>query len=129
MGSVAHRDANRAHADRFALECAVIRQVCDSMGLKNLELMIPCCRRVGEAPATNPEITEYLVGLGVASINVNPDGVLKTMQLAAAAERLVKLAAERSRAAAPPRGGRARPLPCARGPVERQPVRGCGGRA
>ena len=48
----------------------------------------------GEAPATYPEIAEYLVGLGIDSISVNPGSVLKTMQIAAAAENWLKVAAE-----------------------------------
>ena len=48
----------------------------------------------GEAPANYPEIAEYLVGLGIDSISVNPGSVLKTMQIAAAAENRLKVAAE-----------------------------------
>ncbi len=190
----ASRYAHPAYADGFALECAAMRRVRDEMGLKNLLLMIPFCRRVqeaenvievmaghglkrgvdglelyimceipnnviqidafaklfdgfsigsndltqltlgvdrdssmvafdfderdpgmlemlklavqgahrngrhvgicGEAPATYPEIAEYLVGLGIDSISVNPGSVLKTMQIAAAAEARAKKAAE-----------------------------------
>jgi pyruvate,water dikinase len=41
----------------------------------------------GEAPATYPEIAEYLVSLGIDSISVNPSTVLRTTKLVAAAER------------------------------------------
>jgi pyruvate, water dikinase len=191
----ASRYAHPAYADGFALECAAMRRVRDEMGLKNLLLMIPFCRRVeeaqrvievmakhglkrgedgleiyimceipnnvvqidafaklfdgfsigsndltqltlgvdrdssivafdfderdpgvkemlrqavvgahrngrhvgicGEAPANYPEIAEYLVGLGIDSISVNPNSVLKTMQIAYAAEqRQARAAAE-----------------------------------
>ena len=33
----------------FALECAALRRVRDEMGLNNLLLMVPFCRRVEEA--------------------------------------------------------------------------------
>ncbi len=40
----------------------------------------------GEAPANYPEITQYLVGLGINSISVNPSSLLRTIDLVAAAE-------------------------------------------
>ncbi|MCL2430835.1 MAG: phosphoenolpyruvate synthase, partial [Alphaproteobacteria bacterium] len=48
----------------------------------------------GEAPATYPEIAQFLVGLGIDSISVNPSSVLQTMSVIRAAE-----AAEHSPAA------------------------------
>jgi pyruvate,water dikinase len=45
----AARYAHPAYADGFALECAAMRRVRDEMGLRNLKLMIPFCRRVDEA--------------------------------------------------------------------------------
>jgi pyruvate,water dikinase len=45
----ASRYAHPAYADGFALECAAMRRVRDDMGLTNLKLMIPFCRRVAEA--------------------------------------------------------------------------------
>jgi pyruvate,water dikinase len=183
----AARYAHPAYAAGFALECAALRRVRDDMGLKNLRVMVPFCRRVdearrvittmaenglargqngleiyvmceipnnvilidefaklfdgfsigsndltqltlgvdrdsdivafdfderdsgmlemlrlavagakrnrrhvgicGEAPATYPEIAEYLVSLGIDSISVNPSTVLRTTKLVAAAER------------------------------------------
>jgi pyruvate,water dikinase len=190
----ASRYAHPAYADGFALECAAMRRVREEMGLKNLKLMIPFCRRVeeaqrvldvmasyglkrgqdglevyimceipnnvvqidafaklfdgfsigsndltqltlgvdrdsaivafdfderdpgmlemlrlavqgahrnrrhvgicGEAPATYPEIAEYLVGQGIDSISVNPGSVLRTMQVVHAAEQRQAQAAE-----------------------------------
>jgi pyruvate,water dikinase len=183
----AARYAHPAYAAGFALECAALRRVRDDMGLKNLRVMVPFCRRIeearrvitamgenglargqngleiyvmceipnnvilidefaklfdgfsigsndltqltlgvdrdsdivafdfderdpgmiemlrlavagakrnrrhvgicGEAPATYPEIAEYLVSLGIDSISVNPSTVLRTTKLVAAAER------------------------------------------
>jgi pyruvate,water dikinase len=45
----AARYAHPAYADGFALECAALRHVRERMGLKNLIIMIPFCRRVEEA--------------------------------------------------------------------------------
>jgi pyruvate,water dikinase len=35
----------------------------------------------GQAPSVYPELAEYLVGLGIDSISVNPDTVVKTKKL------------------------------------------------
>ena len=45
----ASRYAHPAYAEGFALECAAMRRVRDQMGLSNVKLMIPFCRRVEEA--------------------------------------------------------------------------------
>ncbi|MGE0311682.1 MAG: phosphoenolpyruvate synthase [Lautropia sp.] len=45
----ASRYAHPAYAEGFALECAAMRRVRDDMGLSNVRLMIPFCRRVDEA--------------------------------------------------------------------------------
>ena len=37
------------YADGFALECQALRRARDQMGLKNIRLMVPFCRRVDEA--------------------------------------------------------------------------------
>ena len=47
----AARYAHPAYADGFALECSAMRRVRDEMGLSNLRLMVPFCRRVQEARA------------------------------------------------------------------------------
>jgi len=44
----AARYAHPAYADGFALECAAMKRVRDAMGLTNVKLMIPFCRRVEE---------------------------------------------------------------------------------
>ncbi|MEL6964284.1 MAG: phosphoenolpyruvate synthase, partial [Pseudomonadota bacterium] len=45
----AARYAHPAYEPGFALECQAMRRVRDVMGLKNLKLMIPFCRRIEEA--------------------------------------------------------------------------------
>ena len=45
----AARYAHPAYADGFALECAALRRVRNDMGLTNLFVMVPFCRRVEEA--------------------------------------------------------------------------------
>src|SRR6516162_4512610 len=45
----AARYAHPAYADGFALECAALRRVRQDMGLTNLRIMVPFCRRVEEA--------------------------------------------------------------------------------
>ena len=45
----ASRYAHSAYAEGFALECAAMKRVREAMGLDNVKLMIPFCRRVAEA--------------------------------------------------------------------------------
>jgi pyruvate,water dikinase len=45
----AARYAHPAYAAGFALECAALRRVRQTMGLTNLKIMIPFCRRLEEA--------------------------------------------------------------------------------
>jgi pyruvate,water dikinase len=40
----------------------------------------------GEAPATYPEIAEFLTGLGIESISVNPQSLAKTLAIVRRAE-------------------------------------------
>jgi pyruvate, water dikinase len=47
----ASRYAHPAYEDGFALECAALLRVRNDMGLDNVKLMIPFCRRVDEARA------------------------------------------------------------------------------
>ncbi|HEX6142606.1 MAG TPA: phosphoenolpyruvate synthase [Geminicoccaceae bacterium] len=44
----ASRYAHPAYEEGFALECAAMRRVRETMGLTNLKLMIPFCRRIEE---------------------------------------------------------------------------------
>jgi pyruvate,water dikinase len=45
----AARYAHPAYAEGFALECAALRRVREELGLTNLKVMVPFCRRVEEA--------------------------------------------------------------------------------
>ncbi|MBX3619617.1 MAG: phosphoenolpyruvate synthase [Rhizobacter sp.] len=45
----AARYTHPAYAEGFALECAAMKRVRDEMGLVNVKLMIPFCRRIDEA--------------------------------------------------------------------------------
>ncbi|MGZ5036437.1 MAG: phosphoenolpyruvate synthase [Usitatibacter sp.] len=45
----ASRYAHPAYAEGFALECLAMKRVRETMGLDNVKLMIPFCRRVAEA--------------------------------------------------------------------------------
>ncbi len=45
----AARYAHPAYAAGFALECAALRRVREDMGLTNVRVMVPFCRRVVEA--------------------------------------------------------------------------------
>ncbi len=47
----AARYTHPAYAEGFALECAALARVRDKMGLTNLRIMVPFCRRVAEAEA------------------------------------------------------------------------------
>ncbi|MCX7899954.1 MAG: phosphoenolpyruvate synthase, partial [Methylocystis sp.] len=45
----ASRYAHPAYREGFALECAAMRRARDELGLTNIRLMIPFCRRINEA--------------------------------------------------------------------------------
>ena len=47
----ASRYAHPAYADGFSLECAALKRVRTEMGLNNLKIMVPFCRREEEAKA------------------------------------------------------------------------------
>jgi pyruvate,water dikinase len=47
----ASRYAHPAYSEGFALECAAMKRARETMGLTNIKLMIPFCRRVPEARA------------------------------------------------------------------------------
>ena len=49
----ASRYAHPAYAEGFALECAALRRVREEMGLTNIRIMVPFCRRVDEAESVS----------------------------------------------------------------------------
>lgn len=57
----ASRYIHPAYAEGFALECKAMKRVRDEMGLTNVILMIPFCRRVQEAE----RVLDYMAQLGL----------------------------------------------------------------
>jgi pyruvate,water dikinase len=57
----ASRYTHPAYAEGFALECAAMKRVREFMGLTNVKLMIPFCRRVEEAE----RVLEAMAALGL----------------------------------------------------------------
>jgi pyruvate, water dikinase len=55
----ASRYAHPAYAAGFALECAALKRVRDDMGLTNLKVMVPFCRRVAEGKAVIAEMAKH----------------------------------------------------------------------
>jgi pyruvate,water dikinase len=55
----ASRYAHPAYVEGFALECAAMKRVRDEMGLTNVKLMIPFCRRVEEAAQVIGKMAEF----------------------------------------------------------------------
>jgi pyruvate,water dikinase len=60
----ASRYAHEAYRDAFALECAAMRRVRSEMGLKNLKIMIPFCRRLEEADKVLAAMAEESLARG-----------------------------------------------------------------
>ncbi|MBT9099809.1 phosphoenolpyruvate synthase [Methylovulum psychrotolerans] len=57
----ASRYSHPAYAEGFALECAAMKRVREEMGLSNVILMIPFCRRIQEAE----RVLAYMAELGL----------------------------------------------------------------
>ena len=57
----ASRYTHPAYAEGFALECAAMKRVREDMGLTNVILMIPFCRRIAEAK----RVLDYMTQLGL----------------------------------------------------------------
>lgn len=66
----AARYAHPAYADGFALECAAMKRVRDEMGLTNVILMIPFCRRVDEAERVIARMAELGLRRGENGLQV-----------------------------------------------------------
>jgi pyruvate,water dikinase len=54
----ASRYTHPNYVEGFALECAAMKRVRDEMGLTNVKLMVPFCRRVEEAKKVIDKMTE-----------------------------------------------------------------------
>jgi pyruvate,water dikinase len=55
----ASRYAHQAYVEGFALECAAMKRVRNEMGLTNIKLMIPFCRRVDEAEKVVSQMAQF----------------------------------------------------------------------
>jgi pyruvate,water dikinase len=66
----ASRYAHPAYADGFALECAALRRVREDMGLTNLRIMVPFCRRVAEAEQVVEAMARHGLKRGVDGLQV-----------------------------------------------------------
>ena len=66
----ASRYAHPAYAEGFALECAAMKRVRDDMGLTNVKLMIPFCRRIDEAERVLQAMAGHGLGRGVNGLEI-----------------------------------------------------------
>ena len=66
----ASRYAHPAYAEGFALECAALRRVRDDMGLTNLCIMVPFCRRVAEAEQVLATMAKHGLERGVDGLEI-----------------------------------------------------------
>ena len=55
----ASRYTHEAYVEGFALECAAMRRVRNEMGLTNVKLMVPFCRRVDEAEKVVRQMAQF----------------------------------------------------------------------
>lgn len=67
----AARYTHPAYAEGFALECRAIRQVREDMGLDNVQLMIPFCRRVEEGERVLAEMARHGLVRGANGLTVH----------------------------------------------------------
>jgi pyruvate,water dikinase len=66
----ASRYAHPSYAEGFALECAAMKRVREDMGLTNVKLMIPFCRRVQEATLVLQTMATHGLARGVNGLEV-----------------------------------------------------------
>ncbi|TPQ39100.1 phosphoenolpyruvate synthase [Bradyrhizobium guangdongense] len=66
----AARYAHPAYAQGFAFECAALRRVRQTMGLTNLKIMIPFCRRVEEARKVIEAMAEHGLKRGEGDLEI-----------------------------------------------------------
>ncbi len=66
----AARYTHPAYAVGFALECEALRRVREDMGLTNLKIMVPFCRRVDEAQRTIAAMAELGLKRGVNGLEI-----------------------------------------------------------
>ena len=66
----ASRYTHPAYRDGFALECAALRRVRDTMGFTNVILMIPFCRRVEEAQRVLEQMAAFGLPRGQRGLEI-----------------------------------------------------------
>ncbi|MFI4868139.1 MAG: phosphoenolpyruvate synthase [Steroidobacterales bacterium] len=66
----AARYSHPAYREGFGLECAAVKRVRERMGLTNLKIMIPFCRRVPEAERTLSTLREFGLERGRNGVEV-----------------------------------------------------------
>ena len=66
----ASRYAHPAYAEGFALECAAMKRVRGEMGLTNVKLMIPFCRRIDEGERVLQAMAAHGLGRGVDGLEI-----------------------------------------------------------
>ena len=66
----ASRYTHPAYAEGFALECAAMKRVREAMGLTNVKLMIPFCRRVQEAERVLQAMATHGLERGVNGLEI-----------------------------------------------------------
>ena len=66
----ASRYAHPAYADGFILECRAMRRVRSAMGLRNVKLMIPFCRRIEEAKQVLAKMAEHELSRGEDGLEI-----------------------------------------------------------
>jgi len=66
----ASRYIHPAYAEGFALECKALKRVRDVMGLTNLKVMVPFCRRLDEARRVLDAMASHGLGRGVNGLQV-----------------------------------------------------------
>jgi len=66
----AARYAHKAYAQGFALECAAIKRAREQMGLTNIKVMIPFCRRIPEGEKVLQAMTENGLNPGSDALEI-----------------------------------------------------------
>ncbi|MBI1835233.1 MAG: phosphoenolpyruvate synthase [Burkholderiales bacterium] len=66
----ASRYTHPAYADGFTLECRAMRRVREDMGLSNVKLMIPFCRRIDEAQRVLQAMEQHGLKRGVHGLEI-----------------------------------------------------------
>ena len=90
----ASRYAHPAYAAGFALECAALRRVRETMGLTNLKIMVPFCRREEEARRVIAAMARHGLKRGENGLEIFvmceiPNNVIRIDAFAAAVRRLL----------------------------------------